>query len=97
MELKDTIEMMTSADFKERFKAEYYQTVLRVEKLEKMLINLEKGELKFTPKSDHAVLYAQLAFMKSYVMSLWERAQDEGVELKHFLSADFSSPDFKLE
>ncbi len=97
MELKDTIELMQSADYKDRFKAEYYQTVLRVEKFEKMLIKLEKGELKFTPKSDHAVLYAQLAFMKSYVMSLWERAQDEGIELKHFLSADFSSPDFKLE
>ena len=25
MELKETIEMMTSADYKERFKAEYYQ------------------------------------------------------------------------
>ncbi len=26
MELKDTIEMMNSEDYKERFKAEYYQT-----------------------------------------------------------------------
>lgn len=25
MELKDTVEMMTSSDYKERFKAEYYQ------------------------------------------------------------------------
>lgn len=29
MELKDTIEMMTSDDYKERFKAEYYQTKIR--------------------------------------------------------------------
>lgn len=26
MELRDTVEMMNSADYKERFKAEYYQT-----------------------------------------------------------------------
>ena len=37
MELKDTIQMMQSADYKERFKAEYYQTVIRYEKLDAML------------------------------------------------------------
>ena len=26
MELKDTIDLMTSEDYKDRFKAEYYQT-----------------------------------------------------------------------
>ena len=35
MELKDTIEMMTSNDYKERFKAEYYQAKIRYEKLKK--------------------------------------------------------------
>lgn len=29
MELKDTVEMMLSADYKERFKAEYYQLKIR--------------------------------------------------------------------
>ena len=29
MEFKDTIAMMTSEDYKERFKAEYYQTKIR--------------------------------------------------------------------
>ena len=27
MELRDTVDMMNSEDYKERFKAEYYQTV----------------------------------------------------------------------
>ena len=31
MQLKDTIEMMTSEDFKERFKAEYYQLLIRLD------------------------------------------------------------------
>lgn len=35
MELKDTVEMMNSADYKERFKAEYQQVVIRYKKLKK--------------------------------------------------------------
>lgn len=41
MELKDTIEMMQSADYKERFKAEYYQTKIRYDKLHKMCLRYE--------------------------------------------------------
>ena len=33
MELKDTIELMQSADYKDRFKAEYFQAVIRLKKL----------------------------------------------------------------
>ena len=33
MELRDTVDMMNSEDYKERFKAEYYQTVIRYGKL----------------------------------------------------------------
>lgn len=35
--LKDTAAAMVSADYKERFKAEYYQTVIRFKKLMAML------------------------------------------------------------
>lgn len=31
MELKDTVELMNSADYKDRFKAEYWQNQLRYE------------------------------------------------------------------
>ena len=37
MELKDTVEMMSSEDYKERFKAEYYQVKIRYGKLKYML------------------------------------------------------------
>lgn len=33
MELKNTVALMNSDDYKERFKAEYYQTKIRYEKL----------------------------------------------------------------
>lgn len=37
MELKDTITMMQSEDYKERFKAEVYQLDIRIGKLNNML------------------------------------------------------------
>ena len=49
MELKDTIELMTSEDYKERFKAEYLQLKIRVEGLRKMLIKWDADKLDFTP------------------------------------------------
>ena len=41
-ELKDTVEMMNSTDYKERFKAEYQQVVIRYKKLKAMLEKLER-------------------------------------------------------
>ena len=35
MELKDTVELMNSKDYKERFKAEYLQAKIRYDKLVK--------------------------------------------------------------
>ena len=46
MELKDTIDLMNSGDYKERFIAEYYQTKIRYEKLHKMFIKYEAKTYK---------------------------------------------------
>lgn len=45
MELKDTIKMMGSSDYKERFRAEYWQVKIRFEKLESMIKNGRTGNL----------------------------------------------------
>lgn len=50
MELKDTIEMMTSEDYKERFKAEYYQTKIRYEKLKKFNTRIEAADMMMFEK-----------------------------------------------
>ena len=42
MELKDTVEMMNSGDYKERFKAEYQQNIIRYQKLVAMLEKWDK-------------------------------------------------------
>lgn len=44
MELKDTATLMVSSNYKERFKAEYYQLKIRLEKLKYMLQKWDNGE-----------------------------------------------------
>jgi hypothetical protein len=81
MELKDTIALMDSADYKERFKAEYYQLKIRMDKLAGMLEKWDKGELNFTPTCSREVDDEQMKSMKDYAEVLVVRAKMEGVEL----------------
>ena len=81
MELKDTIEMMQSADYKERFKAEYYQTKIRYEKLHQMIVKYDAGTLNFTPTCAIELLKEQKANMGKYLYCLEVRAQIECIEL----------------
>lgn len=70
-ELKDTIELMNSSDYKDRFKAEYYQLKIRYTKLHAMLCKLEAGKLDFTPSSSRAILYEQQRYMVEYLV-VWK-------------------------
>lgn len=81
MELKDTIELMNSADYKERFKAEYYQTKIRYEKLHKVVIKYEAGTLNFTPSCSIELLKAQKRAMGEYLYNLEVRAEIENINL----------------
>ena len=81
MELKDTIELMNSEDYKERFKAEYYQTKIRYDKLHKMLIKYDAGTLNFEPSCPKEILEDQEYYMKDYLKTLEIRAEIEHIEL----------------
>ena len=81
MDLKDTIEMMQSDDFKERFRAEYFQTKIRYEKLHKMLVKYEAGTLNFEHKCSIDLLAKQASFMGNYLKTLEIRAEIEGIDL----------------
>ena len=81
MELKDTAELMENADFKDRFKAEYYQLNIRMAGLRKMLESYKNGTLNFTPKCSYDLLNGQFKAMDMYASYLEERAQIEGIEL----------------
>lgn len=50
MELKETVEMMYSDDYKEQFKAEYYQTLIRYEKLKKFNTRIEAADMMMFEK-----------------------------------------------
>ena len=81
MELKDTIELMESKDYKERFKAEYYQTKIRYDKLYNMVVKLEAGTLNFTPTCALSVFKDQLRAIGEYLYILEMRATIEGINL----------------
>lgn len=81
MELKDTINLMTSKDYNERFKAEYYQVEIRYEKLGEMLKKYEKNELDFKTKCSYSLLLNQYKVMGDYLALLKLRAGIEEVRL----------------
>lgn len=81
MELKETVEMMNSADYKERFKAEYQQVVIRYQKLAAMLQKWDDGELNFTPTCPRSTYNMQIRAMTDYIAVLEARAVMEGVKL----------------
>lgn len=81
MELRDTAEMMTSADYKERFKAEYCQNVIRYEKLKAMLDKWDRGVLGFNPTCPRSTYNMQIKAMTDYIAVLEARAVMEGIKL----------------
>ena len=82
MQLKDTIPLMKSDNYKERFQAEYYQLKNRTGKLMAMLDQWDKGVLPFTPTCPRILLDDQLKCMIKYLAVLSLRAQLEGIDLK---------------
>ena len=89
MELKDTVEMMQSDDYKERFKAEYYQTKIRYERLKAFNNKIEAADATnllanvAMPKHDcpHGMLKHQQSVMGEYLHILEVRAIIEGIQL----------------
>ena len=82
MELKDTVDLMVSEDYKERFKAEYLQAKIRYEKLNNMLIKYEAGTLGFEPTCPKEILEDQLYYMNEYLRTLRIRAEIENINLE---------------
>ena len=81
MQLKDTVEMMNSEDFKERFKAEYYQLSIRLYGLTSMLYKWKNNMLDFEPKCSKETLENQIIFMQGYLDILRLRAEIEEIDL----------------
>lgn len=81
LDLKQTIPLMQSEDYKERFIAEWAQTKIRLNKLDRMLQRNYSGTLDFDPTCPIILLEKQLLAMKQYADMLEVRAAIENVEL----------------
>lgn len=88
MELKDTVKLMESNNYKDRFKAEYFQTKIRYDKLHKMIIKAEAGTLDFKLTTPILVLKNQKSFMGQYLNQLEIRAEIEGINLEELSSSE---------
>jgi hypothetical protein len=81
MKLNETVEMMNSADYKERFRAEYLQLKIRMEGLRVMLEKYKAGTLTFKPSCSYDLLNSQFKAMDLYASFLEDRAQIENIDL----------------
>ena len=81
MKLADTVEMMNNADYKERFKAEYAQLVIRYNGLRNMLEKWDDGTLEFEPTCPRSTYNLQIKAMTDYIAVLEARAVMENVDL----------------
>lgn len=82
MPLKNTVDLMLSNDYKDRFRAEYYQTKERYQRLHLMIIKYEAGTLDFQPDCPLELLKRQAKAMGEYLYVLEMRAQLEEIDLK---------------
>ena len=79
--LSETVEMMNSADYKERFRSEYFQLAIRMRGLANMLQKYKDDTLSFKPSCSYDLLNGQLKAMKLYKDYLEERAEIENIYL----------------
>ena len=80
--LAATAALMTSENYKDRFKAEYIQLKNRYEGLKRMTDNWDNGTLNFTPTCPRATYNFKLRAMKEYLDILEVRAKIEGINLE---------------
>lgn len=83
--LTDTLSMMSSDDYKERFLAEYIQVCIRLSKLKNILERLDNNTLSFEPDCPSELLRKQADVMLEYGKILQKRAKYENIELPSVL------------
>lgn len=81
MELKDTVELMISTDWKDRFIAEYLQAKIRYEKLHKLIVKRDVGKHGFNTPIPFKSWKAQARYMGMYLYELEKQAEIHGIDL----------------
>lgn len=91
MTLKDTVEMMNSDDYKERFKAEYYQLVTRYRSLKSFNSSIALS-ISFSSKLLIVIL---LSGLKSYSFSLFFYHITNIIYIRYYEKYSFVYKDIK--
>lgn len=85
MQLRDTVTLMNSADYKDRFIAEYHQTKIRYEKLKDFNNRIEAAQIVHKNEPEHDcplyLLREQQTAMGQYLHVLEVRAKIENIDL----------------
>lgn len=80
MTLAETVPMMTSEDYRDRFRAEYFQLVNRIEKLSRFMKRAKEGKVKLP--YPWTMFDEQLKYMRGYRDVLKARIDIEGISLE---------------
>ena len=80
--LQETVDLMLSDDWRDRFKAEYYQLEHRYIKLSEFLVNADLGKVEEAEQGANLhYRHEQLNGMRMYLSALRNTAKAEGIEL----------------
>ena len=80
-DLKETAKYMSSLLYQDRFKAEYWQVKIRLERLNDMIDRYKADKLDFKPDCSLEILQEQAKIMDDYLTILKVRAEIEGIVL----------------
>lgn len=81
LKLSETIDLMQSDCFRDRMRAEYYQTAIRKRDIDYTLAHYDDDDLGYIPRMSREE-YRQLSFrMEAYLELLANRCQYEGADL----------------
>lgn len=84
MELKDTVKLMLSDDWRDRLKAEWMQVCIRCRKLTEFITAAERGERKYKSDRDKFHLKKQKEAMVMYIIALEHRMKLAGIDFEPY-------------
>ena len=79
-DLSDTVDLMSSPDYKIRLVAEYVQTKIRYQKLHNIIVQYDANKLNFEPMCPMDLLRQQKGTMGQYLYSLEVRMLMEDIK-----------------
>ena len=82
MLLENTVDLMVSSNYKDRFKAEYFQLKERYQRLRMTIVKYENGTLNFKPDCSIELLKRQAEAMREYLYVMDMRAELEHIDLE---------------